>query len=100
MVSVVLQNSDPVAEVDNVEEPQLFTTVMSGADGGVTGDAAPVPATLVQPFTVWVTEYVPAVTVMDDEVAPVLQRSEPVEAVDKMEVPQLSTTFTPGVEGV
>ena len=38
----------------NTELPQLFTTVTTGA-GVVTGAATPLPAALVQPFTVCVT---------------------------------------------
>ena len=33
VVAPVLHNKVPVAVVDNVEEPQLFTTVTDGADG-------------------------------------------------------------------
>jgi hypothetical protein len=52
VVSPVLHNKVPVAVVDNVEVPQLFTTVTTGADGTTLGAAMPDPAALVQPFTV------------------------------------------------
>ena len=50
-----------------------------GADGIACGAAPPLPEGLVQPFTVCVTEYVPAVvTVIDEVVAPLLHNKEPV----------------------
>ena len=55
MLSPVLHNKVPVAVVDNVEVPQLFTTVTTGADGMAFGAAMPEPAALVQPLTVCVT---------------------------------------------
>ena len=55
VLSPVLHNKVPVAVVDNVEVPQLFTTVTDGADGVAFGAAMPEPAALVQPFTVCVT---------------------------------------------
>jgi hypothetical protein len=43
---------------------------------------------------------VPAfVTVIEDVVAPLLHKSVPAADVDKVEVPQLLTTATTGVEG-
>ena len=67
-------------------------------DGVAFGAATPLPAGLVHPPTVCVTEYVAAVvTVIDGVVAPLLHNNVPVnpEAV-KTELPQLLTTFTFG----
>ncbi len=56
VVSPVLHNKEPVAVADNVDVPlQLSTTVTTGIEGVVFGSALPVPAALVQPFTVVVT---------------------------------------------
>jgi len=67
----------------------------------VFGTAVPVPAELVQPSAVAVTEYVPAdVTVMLEVVAPVLHRRDPAAVVDKVDDPQLFTTVTAGVAGI
>jgi len=99
----VLHNKVPDAVVDKVVEPlQLLTTVTVGVAGNVLGAAVPEPATLVQPSTVCVTVYVPAVlTIMEEVVAPVLHNNVPVAVVDKVEVPlQLLTTLTIGVAGV
>ena len=52
VVAPVLHNKLPVAVVDIVEEPQLFTTATAGADGMAFGAAMPEPAPLVQPSTV------------------------------------------------
>jgi len=54
----------------------------------------------VHPFTVCVTVYVPAVvTVIDVEVAPVLQSNEPVnDPAVNVELPQLFSTVTVGAE--
>jgi hypothetical protein len=56
----VLQSKDPVAVVDNVDDPlQLFTIVIEGAAGVNLGADVTTPALLVQPalppYTVWVT---------------------------------------------
>ncbi len=81
VVAPVLHNNVPVKpEAVNTELPQLLTTVIIG---GVTlefkGAAIPLPAALAHPLTVWVTVYVPAVvTVIDEEVAPVLHNNVPV----------------------
>jgi hypothetical protein len=85
-----------------VELPQLSTTLTVGADGISFGAATPVPEGLVQLFTVCVTEYVPAVvTVMDEVVAPLLHNKEPVKDVAvNIELPQLSTTDTVGADGI
>ena len=57
MVSPLLHNKEPVKDAAvNVELPQLFTTVTTGADGIACGAATPPPEGLVQPFTVCVTE--------------------------------------------
>ena len=101
VVAPVLHNNDPVAVVDNMEYPQLLTTVTTGADGIANGAAIPEPEVLVHPPTVLVTEYVPAVvTVIDEVVAPVLHNNDPVEVVDNTELPQLLTTVTTGADGV
>ena len=78
---------------------ELLTT---GGEGAVLGAAVPLPAALVQPFTVVVTVYIPPVlTVILEVVAPVLHNREPVAAVDKLDVPsQLFVTFTTGVVGI
>src|SRR4029078_4959676 len=74
VVAPLLHNKEPVKEFAvSVEVPQLSTTVTTGADGIAFGAAIPLPEGLVQPFTVCVTVYVPAVvTVMDEVVAPLL----------------------------
>ncbi len=51
----MLHNKIPVAVVDNVELPQLSTTVITGIDGVVFGDAIAEPGRLVHPFIVCVT---------------------------------------------
>ena len=99
----VLHNNVPVALVDKVEVPlQLSVTLTDGAVGVVFGDAVPDPAALVQPLTVVVTVYVPALaTVIVDNDEPLLQSNVPVAFVDKVDVPlQLSTTVTDGAVGV
>ena len=80
VVTPLLHNKEPVNEpAVNVVLPQLSTTDTVGADGITFGAATPLPEGLVQPFTVWVTIYVPAVaTVIDDVVAPLLHNKEPV----------------------
>ena len=103
MVAPLLHNKEPVKDVAvNVELPQLFTTVTTGADGMSFGAATPLPEELVHPFTVCVTEYVPAVvTVMDEVVAPLLHNKEPVNDVAvNIELPQLFSTVTPGADGI
>ena len=101
VIASVLHNKEPVKDVAvNVELPQLFTTVTTGADGMSFGAATPLPEELVHPFTVCVTEYVPAVvTVIDEVVAPLLHNKEPVNDVAvNIELPQLSTTDTTGAD--
>jgi hypothetical protein len=90
-----------VAVVDKTELPQLLeTTVTVGAAGYEFGAAVPVPAKLVQPPPfVCVTVYVPAVTVMAEEVAPVLHSKLPVEVVDKIDGPHPLLAVTVGVAG-
>ena len=80
VVAPLLQNNEPVKDVAvNIELPQLSTTDTVGADGIAFGAATPLPEGLVQPFTVCVTVYVPAVvTVIDGVVAPLLHNKEPV----------------------
>ena len=56
MVAPVLHNNVPVAEVDNTELPQLFTTFTTGVTGAALGAAVPLPGALVQPLTVVVRE--------------------------------------------
>lgn len=100
VLAPVLHNNDPVKlEAVNTELPQLLTTPTDG-DGTeeFKGAAMPLPGELVQPFTVCVTVYVPAiVTVIDVVVAPVLHSKDPVkpEAVNT-ELPQLFTTLIVG----
>ena len=55
VVAPLLHNKVPVAVVDSVDVPQLFTTVTTGATGAVFGAAVPLPAKLVQPATAVVT---------------------------------------------
>jgi len=103
VVAPLLHNNGPLNEpAVNVELPQLFSTVTTGADGMSFGAATPLPEELVQPFTVCVTVYVPAVvTVMDEVVAPLLHNKEPVnDAAVNVELPQLSTTDTVGADGI
>jgi len=103
VVAPLLHNKEPVKDVAvNVELPQVFTTVTTGADGIAFGAATPLPEGLVHPFTVWVTVNVPAVvTVMDEVVAPLLHNKEPVKDVAvNIELPQLSTTVTTGADGI
>ena len=56
VLAPLLHNKVPEALVDNVELPQLFTTITTGADGVVFGAAVPIPCALVQPSTVDVTQ--------------------------------------------
>ena len=51
----LLHNNVPDAVVESVELPQLSATVTDGADGINFGAATPLPAALVQPFTMVVT---------------------------------------------
>jgi len=56
VVAPLLHNKEPVNDVAvNIELPQLFTTVTTGADGIACGAATPLPEGLVQLFTVCVT---------------------------------------------
>ena len=103
VVAPLLHNKEPVNNVAvNVELPQLSTTVTTGADGIAFGAAAPLPEELLHPFTICVTEYVPAVvTVIDEVVAPLLHNKEPVnEPAVSVELPQLFTTVTLSVDGI
>ena len=79
VVVPLLHNNEPVKDVAvNIELPQLSTTDTVGADGISCGVATPLPEGLVHPFTVCVTEYVPAVvTVIDEVVAPLLHNRSP-----------------------
>jgi hypothetical protein len=93
----VFQNSVPWATVDNVDEPQVFATVITGLAGVGFGAATPVPGVLVTPLTVCFTVYTPVlVTVIEEVVSPVLHRNDPVAVVDRVELPQLFTTVTSG----
>jgi hypothetical protein len=76
----LLHNKGPLyPDVDNIELPQLFTTVTTSVDGSAFGAATPLRDGLVHPFTVCVTVYVPAVaTVIVEVVAPLLHNKEPV----------------------
>jgi len=101
VVAPLLHNKVPVVPVAvNSELPQLFITVTPGATGIVLGDAVPLPDALVQPLTVCVTVYVPAVVaVMDEPVSPVLHDKLLPEVVNTEE-PQLSLTVTTGPKGI
>jgi hypothetical protein len=56
VVAPLLHNKEPVNDVAvNVELPQLFTTVTTGAAGISLGAATPLPEGLVHPFSVCVT---------------------------------------------
>ena len=55
MFSPVFHNKLPGAVVDNMEEPQLFTTVITGIAGTTFGAATPEPVALVQVPIVCVT---------------------------------------------
>ena len=55
VLAPLLHNKAPVAVVESVELPQLFTTVTTGVAGVVFGAAVPLPGALVHPFTVVVT---------------------------------------------
>jgi hypothetical protein len=86
-----------------MELPQLSTTFTRGVvTEEFKGAALPLPDALVQPFTVCVTVYVPAlVTVIEAVVAPLLHKSEPVKFVAvNTELPQLLTTPTVGAGGM
>jgi hypothetical protein len=102
VLAPLLQDIDPPSRTESVEVPlQLFTTVTTGVAGVVLGAAVPLPAKLVQPFTVAVTVKLPAVlTVMADVFAPLLHSKVPVAVVDSVDVPsQLFTTDTTGIAG-
>ena len=78
-VAPLLHNKEPLNDpAVNVVLPQLSTTDTVGAAGIAFGAATPLPEGLVQPFTICVTEYVPAVvTVIDEVVAPLLHNRSP-----------------------
>ncbi|MDO6392154.1 hypothetical protein Q4E40_18610 [Pontibacter sp. BT731] len=80
----------------------LEAALIVGLSGVILGFAVPEPAALVQPFTVFVTEYVPTLdTVIVEVLSPVLHRRLPAASVESVEVPlQLSTTVTTGAVGV
>ena len=101
-VSVVLHDKLPEADVDNVDVPlQLLVTLTDGAVGVVFGAAVPDPAALVQPSTVCVTVYVPALlTVIDEEVSVVLHNNVPEADVESVELPQLLVKITVGSAGI
>jgi len=101
VVAPLLHNKEPVKDVAvNIELPQVFTTVTTGADGIAFGAVTPLPEGLVHPFTVCVTVYVPAVvTVIDEVVAPLLHNNEPLnEPAVNVELPQSSITDTVGAD--
>jgi hypothetical protein len=98
----LLHNKVPVVPVAvNTEFPQLLTTATVGTTTVPVGAAVPLPAALVQPFTVCVIVYVVAVlTVIDAAVDPLLHNNVPVTPVAvNNELPQLFTTVTPGADG-
>jgi hypothetical protein len=101
-VSCVLHNKVPEAAAVNEAVPlQLLVTVITGAAGAVFGAAMALPGALVQPFTVWVTVYVPGVvTLTDNSVAPVFHSTVPVETTVSVEVlSQLFVTCITGASG-
>ncbi len=103
VVAPLLHCNVPVyPEAVSMELPQLSTTFTTGVGTEeFNGAALPLPAALIQPLTVCVTVYVPAVvTVMEGVVAPLLHKSDPVkfDAVNT-ELPQLSATLTVGAAG-
>ena len=53
-VAPLLHSKVPDAVVERIELPQLSATVTDGAEGIDFGAATPLPAALVQPFTVCV----------------------------------------------
>lgn len=104
VVAPLLHNKVPVNEpAVNTELPQLLVTVTVGvATEEFKGAAIPLPASLLHPFTVCVTVYVPpVVTVVDGVVAPLLHNKDPVnEPAVSTELPQLLTTVTVGLGGI
>jgi hypothetical protein len=96
----LLHNKVPVALVLNIDVPQLFTTVTTGVNGTPVGAAVAEPAKLVHPFTVEVTLYVPAGTVMVEDVALLFHNKVPGAFVLRSDVLQLFTTVTTGVDGI
>ena len=100
VVAPLLHNIVPPAGIDNVELPQLFTTVTTGVAVTAFGAAVFEPAALVHPSTVLVTVSAPAMfTVIEEVLSPVLHNKVPEAVVDKVELPQLFTTVTTGVAG-
>lgn len=101
-VEPLLHNTFPCGlETVKVDDPQLFTTVTIGVAGNAFGFVVCVSGSLVQPFTVCVTEYAALLfTTMDVVVAPVLHNNVPVK-LDAVNVddPQLLSTFTLGADG-
>jgi hypothetical protein len=89
-----------VPVVDKVDEPQLFVTVTTGADGIAIGAATPDPLGEVQPPTVCVTVYVPAVVTLIDAVVAPVDHNKFVPVADKVDEPQLFVTVTTGADGI
>jgi hypothetical protein len=50
VVAPLLHSKVPVAVADNVDVPQLFTTVTTGFAGAVLGADTPLPAKLLHPL--------------------------------------------------
>ena len=101
VLAPLLHNKVPVAVVDSADVPQLFVTVTTGAEGIAFGADVPLPAALVQPFTVVVTVYVAALlTVIDEVFAPLLHNNVPAAVVESVELPQLFATVTTGEDGI
>ena len=99
VVAPLLQCKLPFAVVYAIPLPQPSIPVTLGV-AVVLGAAVPVPAKLVQPFTVVVTALDPAfVTVIQAVVAPLLHTKLPAVVVHSVELPQLLTTVTTGVAG-
>ena len=79
-----------------------MATLTDGATGVGFGEAITLFAVLVQPFTVWVTEYIPGLfTVIDAVVSVVLHNNDPAkfDAVN-VELSQLFATSTDGASGI
>ena len=103
VVAPLLHDNEPVnPDAVNTELPQLLITATVGTATVPVGAAVPLPAALVQPFTVCVTVYVAAVlTVIDAAVDPLLHNNVPEKAdAVNTELPQLLATVIVGATGV
>jgi hypothetical protein len=96
----VVDQSKLVPVVDNVDIPQLSTTVTTGVEGKANGFATPVPGSDVQPPAVEVTVYGPPVETVIEAVVSVVDQVRFVPVAVNVDVPQLSTTVITGVAGI